>query len=132
MKDNKLTIQINRPASEVFEFTTDPKNTPKWIDSVLHEETSEWPVKVGTVYKNTNIKGEVFAFTMVDLKPNESFTMLGGDKNYHCRYTYRDLGNNKSEFEYYEWVDSGELDGPFTQDILKKLKIVLESPQPLP
>ena len=130
MRDNKLVIQIKRSVSEVFEFTTNPKNTPLWIDFVASEETSEWPVKVGTVYKNTNKKGEVFTFTMIDLKPNESFTMIGGDKNYHCKYTYRDLGNNNTEFEYYEWMETGELEVPFTQDILEKLKTVLENPQP--
>ena len=31
VKDNRLTIQINKPKSKVFEFTTNPKNTPLWI-----------------------------------------------------------------------------------------------------
>ena len=130
MKDNRLTIQINRPKSKVFEFTTNPKNTPLWIDFVASEETSEWPVKAGTVYKNKSKKGEVFTFTMIDLKPNEGFAMVGGDNNYHCKYTYRDLGNNSTELEYYEWMENGELEAPFTQDILEKLKTVLENSQP--
>ena len=127
MKENKLTIQINKPVSEVFAFTINPKNTPKWIESCDKEETSEWPVKVGTVYTNTIKKGEVFKFTMTELVENDHFSMLGSDNNYHCRYTYRDLGNNTSELEYYEWMDHGELEGPFTQDILEKLKSVMES-----
>ena len=52
VKDKKIIIQINKPASEVFAFTTDPKNTPLWIDSIEHEEINEWPAKLGTVYRN--------------------------------------------------------------------------------
>ncbi len=41
VKDNRIKIQINRPVSEVYAFTLDPKNTPSWIDDSAHEETSE-------------------------------------------------------------------------------------------
>ncbi len=132
MKDNKLTIQINKPVAEIFAFTIDPKNTPLWIDGVVRENTSNWPVKAGTVYKNQNKEGEWSIFTMVEFVKNDHFVLIGGDKNYHCRYSFRDLGNGSTEFEYREWVDSGELDGPFTQDILEKLKTTLENLQPLP
>lgn len=52
MKPLKLTAIINRSAREVFAFTIDPKNTPSWVDFIEHEETSEWPVRLGTVYRN--------------------------------------------------------------------------------
>lgn len=125
MKDNKLTIQINKSVAEVFAFTINPKNTPKWID-VLREETSEWPVKAGAVYKNQGKDGKWNTYTMTEFAENDHFIMVGGDNNYRCRYTFRDLGNNSMELEYYEWMESGELEGPFTQDILEKLKTVLE------
>ena len=41
MKSNKLTIKIKKPVQEVFLFTTDPKNTPLWVDDCVKEETNE-------------------------------------------------------------------------------------------
>jgi len=35
MKENKITIIINKPIREVFEFTTYPKNTHLWIPSII-------------------------------------------------------------------------------------------------
>jgi uncharacterized protein YndB with AHSA1/START domain len=31
MRENKILIVIDKPVKEVFEFTTNPKNTPLWI-----------------------------------------------------------------------------------------------------
>ncbi|MEI7563640.1 MAG: hypothetical protein WCJ39_08670 [bacterium] len=52
MKENKLTIIINKPINEVFEFSTNPKNTHLWVDSIKEEITNEYPPKMGTIYKN--------------------------------------------------------------------------------
>ena len=42
------------------------------------------------------------------------------------RYTFKIVGNDSCEFEYYEWVDEGELDDTFSQGVLKNLKNILE------
>ena len=49
MKENRISIIINKPVQEVFTFTIDPNNTPKWIDGIKEEQISEQPVKIGTI-----------------------------------------------------------------------------------
>ncbi len=126
MKSNKLTIQINKPVHEVFIFTITPPNSTKWIPSVVKEETNEWPVRKGTVYKLQNEKGKFSEVIVVVIKENEVVEWISKDQTYHCRYTFRLIDENISELEYYEWVDTGELDEPFTLEILGKLKLLLE------
>jgi|SRR3989344_1161068 len=127
MKQNKLTIQINEPVYEVFNFTITPMNTKKWIDSILTEETNEWPVKIGSTYTNQNRQTEIWdEYTVTDYKEFEVFELTSKDKNYHVRYTYKPIKENTTELEYYEWMDNRELESPFTIEILEKLKSILE------
>jgi len=126
VQENKLTIQISKPVNEVFVFTITPPNSTRWIPDVITEETNEWPICVGTVYKLQTKKGihEVF---VTAIKENEIMEWVSKDKNYHCRYSYKSLDENTTELEYYEWKNQGQLDEPFSREILKKLKAVVEA-----
>ena len=127
MKSNKLTIRINKPSHVIFLFTITPPNSTKWIPSVVKEETSEKFIKKGTIYKLTDEKGAVSEVTVTDIKEDLFVEWISKDNNYHCRYTFLPMENEITEFEYYEWVDAGNLNEPFTLDILQKLKAVLEN-----
>lgn len=126
MKQNKIAIRIQKPAREVFEYTINPKNTSKWIENIEIEKTSEWPIKIGTIYRNKNKDGEWSQYQVIALKPNKLFELISKDKNYHVRYTYKSIDGNATEMEYFERVDNGKLERPFTPDILEKLKEEIE------
>lgn len=126
MKKLRLKIVIDKSASEIFEFTTNPKNTSLWVPGIVKEVTNEWPVKVGSIYKNTSdgINWSEYVVSKFQQDKIFVFDKIGG--TYHVQYTFKPLSDDKTELEYYEWVDDGELEEPFTIDILKKLKDIIE------
>jgi len=126
MKENKVTVIINKPIDVVFEFTTNPKNTHLWILSVQEEVSDEFPPKIGTQYKN---HGKDFVwdyYKVIAYELSKLFLLSDLEDNYHVRYTYKKLNDNKTEMEYFEWMKDGELKNPFTQSILDNLKSIME------
>ena len=81
---------------------------------------------MGTTYRNRSETGDWNECLVSDLKENEVFELSSKKTPYHVRYTYKDLGDGKTELEYHEWMDKGELDGAVGQEILDKLKDVIE------
>lgn len=126
MKKNRISVEINCPVSEVFEFTINPINTRLWIDSIVREETNESPVKLGTKYKNINRESKWTEYTVVKFEPNKIFEMKQNNSSYHVRYTYEQISDKKTKLTYFEWVEHGDLDEPFSLVVLKKLKEVIE------
>lgn len=126
MKKNKLTIIIDKPVMEVYGFTTNPKNTSKWIDLIEIEKCSDWPIKIGTTYQNKGKIGLWSEYSVVNLIESQIFELVSASRNYHVRYTYAPIDQNHTEMEYFEWVDEGDIESPFSQDVLIKLKTVME------
>jgi hypothetical protein len=126
MKDKKLTIVINKPVKDVFDFTLDPANTPQWVSSIVQEMRNETPTKLGTIYKNQNNEGEWSEYELTEFELNKGFVMSQKNGSYHVKYTFTSVGENQTELEYYEYVDNGEIAEPFTQDVLQKLKDIME------
>jgi len=126
MKSNTLAIQINRSIEDIFSYLLNPQNTPEWIESIILEEVNKSLVDVGTVFRNLSKEGEWSTYIVTELKENQSFTLASKDGNYHVQYTFESIDHNKTYIKYYEWVDMGDLDEPFTLQILQKLKSILE------
>lgn len=126
MKENKLTIRINKPVREVYNFVITPSNSTLWINSIVNEKTDEWPIRKGTKYILKNKNGEYEEVTVTAIRENEMVEWISEDQNYHCRYIFHQINDNTTKFEYFEWVDRGELEEPFTIEILNILKSVLE------
>jgi polyketide cyclase/dehydrase/lipid transport protein len=141
-RSQTLTITINRPASDIFHYTLDPANTPKWIDFIVAEEANEEPPKLGTQYKNQNASGEWTEYELIGFEPPEHFTLARIGGSYRVKYTFTpvatpendpsDSGQDNQDatkVEYHEWVEEGELTHPFPPEALQKLKSVLEEAQ---
>ena len=58
MRENKLTIFINKPIKEVFDYSLESNNVPKWITSIKEEIPEERPVKLGTQLRNIGINSK--------------------------------------------------------------------------
>ncbi len=126
MRENKVTVVINKPIKEVFEFTTNPKNTPLWIPSIQEEIAEEFPPKIGTQYKNRSKNFNWNFYKVIEYEPNKIFFLSDLEKNYHVRYMYKKVDEEETEMEYFEWMKNGELKNPFLKDILQNLKRILE------
>lgn len=126
MKEKKIMLEINCPPSKIFEFTLNPNNTHLWVDNIVQEETNESPTRIETEYKNLNKQDKWTVYEIVRLESNEMFEMKQKNGLYHVRYTFEPVSDNKTKLTYFEWVDEGELEEPFSLAILQKLKEIVE------
>lgn len=128
MKKNKLTVIIRKPVDEVFEFIINPDNTHRWIKSIVEEKTDDRPIKIGSIYKNRGKDDKQWSeYEVVELKPNKLFTLRKNDWNYYVQYSYQALDDFMTKLIYLEWVEEGELEDPFNQGTLDRLKVIMET-----
>jgi len=127
MKENTLEIIINKPVAEVFEFTTNPINTPSWIDCILQEKTNEWPPRIGTIYKNHGNSDDWSVYSVTKYEKYKEFELVKADSStYHVNYSYIPISTNSTKLIYHEWVIHGKLESPFTHQTLNQLKKIME------
>lgn len=126
MQSNRLIAIINKPIEFVFEFTTNPKNTHLWVPSIEEEIATDNHPKLNTKYKNRGKNSEWDYYEVVEFEENKLFTLKSLNGNYTVQYSYKGLSDDQTEMEYFEWVEEGNLDEPFTESILMKLKSVIE------
>jgi uncharacterized protein YndB with AHSA1/START domain len=127
MKQNILTIIINLPIETVFEYTTNPDNTHKWVNSIQKEQINENPIKVGTEYKNTSDGKNWTTYIVTDFIPNQVFELQEKDGNYFVRYSYEKISEHETKLIYHEWNHTEGLSALFGQDVLDNLKLVIEN-----
>jgi uncharacterized membrane protein len=78
------SISINRPRQEVYDFTADPSNLPKWQSQILSAEwSSEGPHGVGSTCRSVALfmgrEMEITSqITMMDPPNQQAFKTVGG------------------------------------------------------
>ena len=81
MKENTISVFINRPVEEVFTFSLDSSKLPLWFESIAEEIPSEVPAKLGTILKNRGHNSDKWnEYEIVEFVPNKLFTLsqIGG------------------------------------------------------
>ena len=130
MKKNTLTIDIRKPVPVVFQFTLNPKNTPKWIPSVLEEKTSDPIVKIGTIYsQKTNAEkkeAKQTALVVTGFIENRrlDFHLVNGE--YSCSYRYKAIPTGTRLTYSEEKGFNGKIESPMKIKNLKMLKKLIE------
>ena len=126
MKENKLTIFINKPVKKVFQYSLESNNVPKWITSIKKEIPSERPVKVGTKLKNIGVNSDSWNFyEVINFEQDKAFTLKRLNGDYFVKYTCNEKDGG-TDFEYFEWAEN-ELDGLMEMSALELLKELIEN-----
>jgi hypothetical protein len=126
MKSKVLSIVVNRPVKDVWEFTTNPLHTSEWVDFIKAEQSSAWPAHVGATYRNQNINGSESEYKVTAWEPYSRFELTEINDSFSVEYTYQIVSDDQCELRYLETTKDGQLSETFTQDQLVRLKTVME------
>ncbi len=126
MKENKLSIFIEKPIEEVFEYSLESDNVPKWITSIEKEIPSERPVKLGTKLRNIGVGSiDWNEYEVIEFQPPKTFTLKKLNGDYFVKYTCTPNGSG-TDFEYLEWAEHQNLDDLMEMEALITLKKLIE------
>ena len=128
MNKNILTIIINKPVFEVFEFSINPKNTHTWFTGIIQEKIDTEKTHIGTIYSSTSNGENWSSFKCIDFIPNKLFVLESVEGDYCVQYDYEIISENETKMTYTEWMTDLEQDlsCPFEQKYLENLKQVME------
>ncbi len=126
MKKNVLSIDINAPIEIVFEFTRDSKNTSKWVPNLLEETINTPTTDIGSIYRQKWNDGRETAMVITGIITNKQLDFHQINGAYTCMYTYEKTENGTKLTYSEENGVYGEIDRPFTIEILQKLKRLIE------
>jgi len=122
MKTNEIRVVINRPQSEVFEYTLEPKNTKYWVEGSIEMKTDTDQIGIGTKYSNEHITREV-----VDYDRDKFLELQDVVGEYVCSYSFRKIDEQNTELIFFESHEDGsELEYPIEAECFEKLKQLLE------
>lgn len=75
-----VSVDIDAPVEEVFDYSTNNKNDPAWMEEVVNvRKTSDGPIGVGSTFVNyVEFLGRSFddSHEIVDYEPNKRMTIL--------------------------------------------------------
>jgi len=122
MKTNQVRINIKANISKVFEFTLDPNNTSRWIESITEEKVDTKKIGMGTIYTN-----DFGSYTVTDYDRDKFFELTDHKTGYICSYTFKEK-DQETEIIYFEYMENGEdLKDPLDQKSFELLKELLET-----
>ena len=111
----------------MFEYSLESKNVPKWITFIKAEIPLERPVKKGTILKNISVNSDTWnLYEVIDFEKNKTFTLKRLNGDFFVKYTCSQK-NDGTEFEYFEWVENGELSVLMEMSALELLKKNIEN-----
>ena len=106
-------VVINRPASEVFSYLTDPEKAPEWQSSLI-EAHADGPMQVGT--KVTEVRKFLgrrmeSALEVTEYEPDRKFSLriLSGPVPFEAEHTLESEDGRTR----LKWVGTGEPGGFF-------------------
>ena len=89
-------------------------------------QANEFPIKIGTIYKNLNNEGIWTEYEVVSLEENKLFQLKQRNSSYCVRYDYQSISADITKLIYTEWVEEGNIKNPFKQEVLEELKKIIE------